>query len=256
VIQIALFIFISIAFLGSTWGLYVGAAVFFSPLVPWLFADKIPKSSFVTRWKPKGLVNWTWIIVAGVLLSRLLEHLIHGARALEVAGFILLPLPVLISWALELFEEEETEDEHGEAESAEGTLGEVEAGIELSPILAMPSRERLAASGTEGPHSLVTAKPSDGPASALASVGSRERSGADSSPYSDLKAGFDGAERPMWRQESSRGEFRDEEAVRRADQAHDREANDSAWLAWLRRLAGVPLVVVSVYLVVTHIAGG
>src|SRR6185312_10747701 len=87
---------------------------------PWLFADKIPKSKLVTKYKPTGLLLWTLIIVTGVVLSRMLDHVIHDDQLLEIMGFILLPLPVLISWGLELFEEEEEEDgEEDEEEEGE-----------------------------------------------------------------------------------------------------------------------------------------
>jgi hypothetical protein len=51
-------------------------------------------------------------------------------------------------------------------------------------------------------------------------------------------------------------EFREEQAACLAGEQNERDANESPRLAWLRRLAGVPLVVLSVYLVVAHIAGG
>ena len=119
IVQILLFIFISFAFLGSSWPLYVGAAVFFAPLVPWLFADKIPKSKFVTKWNPRGLVLWTLVIVIDVLLSKLLSHVIHNDKLLEAVGFVLLPIPILISWSLELLEEEVDEEEQDDGEESE-----------------------------------------------------------------------------------------------------------------------------------------
>ncbi len=104
VVQIALFIFIAIAFLGSNWALYVGAVVFFAPLAALLFSDSIPKSHWVTKWKPTGLVMWTIVIVAGILLSRVLNHAVSSSHLVEEIGFVVLPIPVLIFWTLELFE--------------------------------------------------------------------------------------------------------------------------------------------------------
>jgi hypothetical protein len=106
IIQIAVFIFIAVAFLGTTGALYVGAAVFFAPLIPWLFAERIPKSRLVTEWSPRGLVKWSLVIVAGLLLAQLLEHLVTNGTQLTRIGFILLPLPILICWSLELFDDE------------------------------------------------------------------------------------------------------------------------------------------------------
>lgn len=228
IVQIILFLFISIAFMGSTWGLYVGAAVFFSPLVPWLFADKIPKSRFVTRWKPTGLVNWTLIIVTGVLLSRLLDHLVHNNKLVEVLGFILLPLPVLISWGLELFEAEE-EEEDIEAEDNESA--------ERAPL--DPSGELDDDHGIGLP--------------VLAYAGAAYDPEMSRSPLAELFAPH--AEEGFLEAESARSKFRVEQEERYEVRAEHLKAG-ATWKAWLTRLAGVPLVVISVYLVVAHIAGG
>ncbi len=118
VIQIATFIFISLAILGSNWALYVGALVFFTPLAAAMYADRFPKSSFVTRWKPNGLLMWAVVIVLGILLSRLLDHVIANTSLVEEIGFIVLPVPILIFWTLELFEIED-EDEEGSGDGAE-----------------------------------------------------------------------------------------------------------------------------------------
>ncbi len=47
---------------------------------------------------------WTVIIIAGILISRLLDHVIPNSHLVEEVGFVVLPLPVLIFWAIELFE--------------------------------------------------------------------------------------------------------------------------------------------------------
>ena len=55
--------------------------------------------------------------------------------------------------------------------------------------------------------------------------------------------------------ESARSRFRIEQEERYEARAEQLKSGAS-WKAWVTRLAGVPLVVLSVYLVVTHIAGG
>ncbi len=104
VIQVALFLFISASVLGSSWALYVAAAVFFAPLVAWLFVDRIPKSRFVTRYQPRGLVKWSLIIAATLGLTKLLDHSGLSTETAESIAFVILPIPVLLSWTLELFE--------------------------------------------------------------------------------------------------------------------------------------------------------
>lgn len=228
VIQILLFIFISIAFLGSSWALYVGAAVFFSPLVPWLFADKIPKSALVTKWKPSGLALWTLIIVAGVLLSKFLSLLIHNDKLLENVGFILLPLPVLVAWALELFEVEEDEDSE-ELEFSDGAYG-------------WRFDERDAAV--------------DAPVEDASSNGADSRLVAQLDPHSSSTAVSTLEMRTDERHESLRGQFRDAEAIRLEEKRVEESEAYSSLRAWSARFGGAALVALCVYLVVAHIAGG
>jgi len=115
VIQVALFIFIARAFMTWGWPLFAGTLVFYMPLVPCLFVDRLPKSSRVAKWMPLGLAKWSFVIVAGVLLSWVLEHLVHDPAQAEAFGFIFLPLPILVCWGLELFVPEDEEEEVEEA---------------------------------------------------------------------------------------------------------------------------------------------
>jgi len=238
IVQILLFVFVSIAFLGSNWVLYVGAAVFFSPLVPWLFADKIPKSKFVTKWKPSGLVLWTLIIVTGVLLSKLLSHLIHGAKVLEAAGFILLPLPILIAWALELFEDEDEEDGEEESEFAHE---ELDAGIHGHEVIQEPIDDISGQPHTMGSGgvALMTRK---APIATTATLDVRSTFRGRQEFDENLKSHF---------REAEEARFMEEQEVQ-----EEHPESDTPLRIWLMRLAGVPLVALCVYLVVAHIASG
>jgi hypothetical protein len=160
-----------------------------------------------------------------VLLSRLLDHLVHNDKLVEMLGFIILPLPILISWALELFEAEEEDDEdeeegeETEAESAEhGNAPDHHGGTAL-PVLV------YAGAGPAG----------DGSAMQLVHAASRP----DTEGFLET--------------ESARSRFREGQEARLEAKEH---SGATGWKVWITRIAGVPLVVVSVYLVVTHIAGG
>ena len=107
VFQLGLFLFVSVGALGASSTLYLGAAVFFAPLVAGLFVDKIPKSRLLTRFEPRGLVKWSVVIVATLGLTKLLEHSGLTTRSAESLGFVLLPLPILVMWTWELFTESE-----------------------------------------------------------------------------------------------------------------------------------------------------
>ena len=43
----------------------------------WLVADRIPKSAFLTKWAPAGLLKWTWVILGGIAISTCIEHFVH-----------------------------------------------------------------------------------------------------------------------------------------------------------------------------------
>jgi hypothetical protein len=118
-IQMGVLAWISSSFMGLGWALWIGTFFFFLPLIPWLFIEKVPYNRFVAKWMPAGLAKWAFIIVTGVLLSRLLDAVITDETQSLNWGFILLPLPLLFCWALELLaenEEEEEDDEESEDE--------------------------------------------------------------------------------------------------------------------------------------------
>jgi hypothetical protein len=115
VVQVGLFVFISLAAFSASWPLYVGTAVFFAPLVAWLFVDHIPKSRWLSTHQPSALVKWSVIITLEVAIAwALYRSGMPNLRAEEV-GFVVLPLPVLASWTSELFIAED--DEGGSEES-------------------------------------------------------------------------------------------------------------------------------------------
>jgi hypothetical protein len=115
VVQVGLFVFISLAAFSASWPLYVGTAVFFAPLVAWLFVDHIPKSRWLSTHQPSALVKWSVIITLEVAIAwALYRSGLSNIRAEEI-GFVVLPLPVLASWTSELFIAED--DEGGSEES-------------------------------------------------------------------------------------------------------------------------------------------
>jgi hypothetical protein len=116
VASITVFFFISLAYMPMGLALVAGAAVFYSPLIPWLFAERIPKYEWVERHNPTGLAKWTWVIVGTVILDRILGALVHNDTDLLSWGFILLPIPVLLSWGADLFIPDGEDEEEAEPE--------------------------------------------------------------------------------------------------------------------------------------------
>lgn len=140
-VQISLFVFIAWPYMHGSWYLWAGTALFFTPLVPWLFADRIPKSAFLTKWAPSGLLKWTWVILGGVGISAVIRHLVHDPHAAIGYGFIFLSVPILLCWSLELFEVEDEEDEDGQEDGPTGGVaGEAAAAPEGRFRMTWPMR--------------------------------------------------------------------------------------------------------------------
>ena len=155
--------------------------------------------------------------------------MIHDDKLLEDVGFILLPLPILIAWALELFEIEEEEDHEQPEESKPEP--KVREAI-FSQDARTRSKDRLVAIGARSSAEL---KVNTSKESAPAPVVANSRAKRSES----LK--------------SAKGKYREAEATRLEEEVND--SSPDLW-TWLKRLAGVPLVAICVYLVIAHFASG
>lgn len=110
-VQVGVFVFVAAAFVGAAWSLLIGAVVFFAPSVLEIFEEKFSKSEFLTKWTPRALVKWSLILVMGAAINVALKHGVHRNTLAEDIGFIILPLPMVLFWLLELFKDPEEEPE-------------------------------------------------------------------------------------------------------------------------------------------------
>ncbi|MFZ1062649.1 MAG: hypothetical protein WAN30_04170, partial [Acidimicrobiales bacterium] len=233
VAQIIVFVFVAVAFLGATWALYLGTIVFFTPLLLDFFDQHFPKSRAVAKWKPNGILTWTLIICAGLLLGELLNHTVHNGHLVEEIGFVVLPLPVLAFWTLELFEakEEDKREEHDRAlEEPVNTHTSTSRGAKSRASATVPSGSATSRRRVQGPNGAGKAERE--PVLAMASGG-----------------------------KSTRGTVA---TLVRADKPDEREpevqsspydpTRSASLRKWASRMAGVALIIISVLLV--HFQGG
>jgi uncharacterized ion transporter superfamily protein YfcC len=110
-IQVAVFVFVALAFVGAAWALIIGATLFFAPAVTELFSEKLKKSETVTKWTPRALLKWFVILAIAAALNQLLKHTVHANTLAEDIGFIVLPLPLIAFWFLDQFRDEEKSEE-------------------------------------------------------------------------------------------------------------------------------------------------
>jgi len=240
VAQIVVFVFVAVAFLGATWALYVGTIVFFIPLFLDFFDQRFPKSRAIARWKPNGILTWTLIICAGLLLGELLNHTVHNGHLVEEIGFIVLPLPVLAFWTIELFEEKEEEKrEVAEEEESYSRSSTVRHTVEDATDAGAGRRR---SPGTTGPRQ----DPSSEPVLAMKS-GRRGSPGVVASAETEDEPGALRTARRSTRQSTAPEDSQD---VRTQ---YD-PARSATLRKWASRMAGIVLVIISVLLV--HFQGG
>lgn len=249
--QVVVFVFIASAIIGASWALYVGTIVFFTPVVLGFFEDRFPKSEVVSKWKPNGIVTWTLIICAGVLLGELVKHTIHDDQLVEQVGFIILPVPVLIFWTIGLFERKDSEEVDEESE-------------ELAATVVTPAKRTRTTTMTEGDMNGTTPDPPTRSRAKHREVGSSSvavledtvaMANRRQTKSVTLKASPETSEVPAAR----RGTKKSHEAARAsqstdAESAVDGDARALFVRKWVMRLTGVGLIALSVLLV--HFQGG
>jgi len=267
VAQVVVFDFVASAILGVSWILILGTVVFFTPHVLELFEHRIPKSHAIAKWKPNGIITWTLIISAGVLLGELLKHTVHNGHLVEEIGFIILPIPVLTFWTLELFEVKEQEEQEHEFEK-EAALERAEASgrTQKKEAHGGTSEDFANCQGRRSSRQLVGASSvavlDDPPLTSKGARTRKDRVAVDTSSTSDvamaMRQGRSKASVVLEAPESALNGSPPKANSRKGKQPDENGATDVARsLAvkkWMTRMAGVLLVVVSVLLV--HLQGG
>jgi hypothetical protein len=95
--------FISIALVGVSWHLFVGAALFILPNLLSLIQHKLPNSKTLYHLLPKGLTNLCLTLWMGQISLLFLTGAFQETPDLAKIGFVLLPIPGLILSLLKLF---------------------------------------------------------------------------------------------------------------------------------------------------------
>ena len=109
-IRTALFIFVAFPFMGTTWQLYVGAAMFILPALLETFVPNLPKFKALYKIIPAGFPKFVLMLVIGAAYSTWLSSSFEGASAVPMA-FVLLSIPAFIFSILSILEGTPDEDE-------------------------------------------------------------------------------------------------------------------------------------------------
>ena len=102
-LRTVLFVFVTVAFLGTPWQLWVGTALFVVPQVLSVYEDKFPNRPQLFRVLPKRIVKTVFMMLVGTLSGLALAWLLDDPASRIVNGFVLLSLPGLAFSVIELF---------------------------------------------------------------------------------------------------------------------------------------------------------
>jgi len=110
IMQISVFLLVAKPFLGNTASLWIGLSIFTIPLILSLFSSRFPKSKFISRWIPKGIIEMIAMTTAGYLIALVLNWYPQSASGYVLTAFVLLGIPGFILKILPLFATDQNDD--------------------------------------------------------------------------------------------------------------------------------------------------
>jgi hypothetical protein len=96
VVRTAVLLVIAIAFVGSRWQLYAGAALFLVSQVAIAYEHSFGNFPRLYKLVPRGIVKATLLLLVGKWMSVLIDQQIHDPRQLIADAFLLLTIPMLL----------------------------------------------------------------------------------------------------------------------------------------------------------------
>lgn len=113
-IRTAIFVFLAVVVVGSSWQLWVGTSLFVAPQVLAVFEDRLPNSPALFRALPKGLVELVLMLLVATALGALLIHTMdESADAFLATSFVILSIPGFVLALLGLVGRDGDESEIG-----------------------------------------------------------------------------------------------------------------------------------------------
>lgn len=103
VLRTALFVFVAVVFIGNTWALWVGAAMFLVPKIIKHFSDTFPNVPFLHRYVPRKLFRTVVMLFVGMWWSTLIQSRFGDSSDSVLYGFVLLGIPGLVLGVVDMF---------------------------------------------------------------------------------------------------------------------------------------------------------
>jgi hypothetical protein len=112
-LKTALLLFVVVAFVGVHWQLWVGGLLFLLPLLLAIFEGRLPNSTLLHRWRPRGIVKVVVMLLAGLAIAGLMARSTEHSANPTLNAFVLLAIPGVIVAGIEMFGREGESPEEG-----------------------------------------------------------------------------------------------------------------------------------------------
>ncbi|MEA2222777.1 MAG: hypothetical protein QOH83_1153, partial [Solirubrobacteraceae bacterium] len=99
----AVFAFVATVVVGSSWQLWVGAALFVVPEILSVYRDRLPQFAWLSRVRPRGLAEVVVVLLVTTGIGALLLSSDYDPRTIVPDGFVILSVPGFILSMLGLF---------------------------------------------------------------------------------------------------------------------------------------------------------
>ena len=110
-LRLGMFIFVTAAFMGNTWQVWVGSVIFILPNILSWFSDKLPNSTFIWKLIPTGLPGLAFSLVVAGYTSTFISGWLGKNPDYSQWSFMLMPIPMFLVGVVGLFGREGKEDE-------------------------------------------------------------------------------------------------------------------------------------------------
>ncbi|WP_332666881.1 hypothetical protein [Aeromicrobium sp.] len=102
-LRTVLFVFLSVAFIGNCWQLWVGAVLFVLPQLLSIYERSFPNSARLQGVLPRGILKVLVMLVIGSIFAKLVYSILDDPDSMLRNGFLLMTIPGLVLSALGLF---------------------------------------------------------------------------------------------------------------------------------------------------------
>ncbi|MDQ1415589.1 MAG: hypothetical protein QOF81_1202 [Acidimicrobiaceae bacterium] len=108
IVALAVFLFVTLPFIGVCWQLYVGGAFFAIPVLLRLWSDRFPNFSRLYTIIPRGILQTVVMLVIGTALGAFVAGHLNGENSRQIIrdSFVILSLPGLSIALLQMFARE------------------------------------------------------------------------------------------------------------------------------------------------------